>query len=56
MTPKQEKDLIDMFEDLLSDSMSYYHLHPNNHRKTVEEYYKNEIALLKIIKEQEDKK
>ena len=44
------KELLTTFEDLLEEAKSYYHLYPNSHRKTVEEYFKQEIELQKKIK------
>jgi coenzyme F420-reducing hydrogenase alpha subunit len=41
---------VELLKELIDDYKSYYHLLPNNHRKTPEEYFKTEID---FIKEQE---
>lgn len=43
---RRNKEIIEAFRELLSESFGYYSLYPNSHRKTAEEYFKDEFELL----------
>ncbi len=39
-------EMLDGYKDLLADTECYYHLFPNSHRKSVDEYYKNDKSII----------
>lgn len=45
------KELLTVFIDLLDEAKRYYHLYPNSHRGTVEEYFEIEDKLIKKVRE-----
>ena len=45
------KELLVVFKDLLDEAKCYYHLYPNSHRGTVEEYFEIEDELIKKVSE-----
>lgn len=45
------KELLTVFIDLLDEAKCYYHLYPNSHRGTVEEYFEIEDKLIKKVSE-----
>jgi hypothetical protein len=45
------KELLLVFKDLLDEAKCYYHLYPNSHRGTVEEYFEIEDKLIKKVSE-----
>jgi hypothetical protein len=48
---KEKKEFIERYKDLLDESMNHYPYTPNAFRKTVEEYYQEEIKYLEGLKD-----
>jgi hypothetical protein len=47
---EMKKEFIERYKDLLDEAMNHYPYTPNAFRKTVEEYYQEEIKYLEGLK------